>query len=147
MAEQLGVMQSASSYTSPSMQQAPQQQYMYAAEAYRPSPPQQPPMSLPPIQHFDGQSMQSQPQYGPAHVNGAQMHQHPPPYNPIRYQYHDGAMQPAPMPSHASVNGQNGMMRFPIPPQAGVARDMAGRSSSKKEYDMTLQRLDQKIRC
>lgn len=69
---------------------------------------------LPPIQHFEGQDMQSQPQYAPAPMsNGAQMPQHPPPFNPSQYPYQNGGMQPAPMPS-----SQNGMMRYQIEPLA-----------------------------
>jgi hypothetical protein len=90
---------------------------------------------LPPIHHFEGNTMQSQqPQYAPAPMNGAQM-PHPPPYNPHQFQYPNGAMQPPPMPSNLAVNvvnGPNGMMRFPIPPQGPLPMGQA-RAAKNKE--------------
>lgn len=108
-----------------SMQQQPVQPQHYPGEAYRGTPNGQGPTALPPIHHFEG--MQPQQQY--AAINGAQL-QHPQPYNPNQYQYQtNGAMQPAPMPS----NGQNGVLRFPIAPQAPLdARSMSG-GRHKKE--------------
>ncbi|KAK3708904.1 hypothetical protein LTR37_011234 [Vermiconidia calcicola] len=125
-----------------SMQYSSAQQH--ASEAYRDSPQQRhhTPMSmshaplLPPIQHFPGaENMQSQPQYAPpAPMNGgAQMPQqphHPPPYHANQFQYSNGAIQPAPMPSNGGANGQN-MMRYAIPPQASV--QLAGGGRPKKD--------------
>ena len=131
------------SYPSPSMQQSmqPAQQYPYnsngqhASEEYRASSQQQhTPIShgplLPPIQHFEGQNMQSHPHYAPMPMNGAQMSQHPPPYPPNQFQYQNGGMQPA-MPSSVGPNGQNGMMRYPIPPQ-GPMPMTPGRGKAKE---------------
>ena len=131
-----------SSYSSPSMQYpAYNANGQHAApEAYRASPQQQQSsMSqgplLPPIQHFKAETMQSQPHYAAVPMNGAQMQQPPPPhpYNPNQFHYQNGGMQPAPMPSNVSANGQTAMMRFPLPPQAGLPQDMSGGRSSKKE--------------
>ncbi|SMR44615.1 unnamed protein product [Zymoseptoria tritici ST99CH_3D1] len=112
---------------------------------------QQPPpqMALPSIQHFDAQSQQQQqqqqppppapqqhyapPPYNPATMlSHAQHPQHPPPYPPVQYQYHTGAVPPPAAPMQ-SASGQNGMMRYPIPPQASLeSRQMSG-GHSKKE--------------
>ena len=88
---------------------------------------------LPPIHHhYEGNAMQSQQQqYAPAPMNGAQM-PHPPPYNPHQFQYPNGAMQPPPMPSNLAANGQNGMMRFPIPQQVPLPMAQA-RAAKNKE--------------
>ena len=98
---------------------------------YRGSPPGAVPMSLPSIQHFEGANMQSQPQYlPPAHMNGAPSMIHAQAYNSNMVQY----QQPMPptMPSNAP-NGHNGMMRYPIPPQAPMdVRQMSG-GRHKKE--------------
>jgi hypothetical protein len=96
-------------YAAPNGQQLP-------SSDYRGSPPGAVPMSLPSIQHFEGANMQSQPQYlPPAHMNGAPSMIHAQAYNSNMVQY----QQPMPptMPSNAP-NGHNGMMRYPIPPQA-----------------------------
>lgn len=103
----------------------------HTPEPYRASPSQHhSPLLLPPIHRFEGSNMQSQPPYGPPGMNGAPM-QHPPPYNPHQFQYPNGAMQPAPMPSNVAMNGQGGMMRYPIPPQ-GMAMGH-GRGAKNKE--------------
>ena len=118
------------SHSQPSMQQVQMHNSMQPAaynghhtpEPYRTSPTQHQsslphahaPL-LPPIHHFEGNGMQSQQPYAPP-MNGAPM-QHPPPYNPHQFQYSNGGMQHAQIPPNVAVNGQNGMMRFPIPPQ------------------------------
>ena len=116
------------------------------ASDYRASPHQQqyPSMShapvLPPIHHFEGQSMQHQPQYAPAPMNGAQMQQHPPPppqYHPNQFQYANGAMQPPPMPSNVGANGQNAMLRFPIP---AAPTSMAGGGRGSKDARAVVKR-------
>jgi hypothetical protein len=87
---------------------------------------------LPPIHQFEGSAMQSQqPQYAPAPMNGAQM-PHPPPYNPHQFQYANGPMQPPPMPSNLAINGQNAVMRYPIPPQGPLPMAQA-RAAKNKE--------------
>lgn len=104
----------------------PQQQQQ--APDFRGSPSGAAPMSLPSIQHFEGQgAMQSQHQYVPAgQINGAPMY--PPPYNPGLVQY----QSPTPtMPSNAP-NGQNGVMRYAIPHNPMDARAMSG-GRHKKE--------------
>lgn len=133
-------------YPSPSMQSMqPAQQYPYnsngqqhASEAYRASPQQHPSSTshaplLPPIQNFEGQqnTMQSHPQFAPLPMNGAQMSPHPPPYPPNQFHYPNGGMQSAPMSSNVGANGQNGMMRFPIPPQ-GPMPMTPGRGKTKE---------------
>ena len=76
---------------------------------------------LPPMQRFEGaqQSQYQQP------MNGASIpHPHHPPTHPpntyaqSHYPYHTGAgaLQPAPM-LGSVANGQNGIARFPLPPQ------------------------------
>lgn len=112
-------------YGAPNGQQLP-------SPDYRGSPPGAPSMSLPSIQHFEGANMQSQPQYLPAsHMNGAPPMMHAPPYNPNMVQYQPQPMPPT-MPSNAP-NGHNGMMRYPIPPQAPMdVRQMSG-GRHKKE--------------
>jgi hypothetical protein len=121
-------------------------------ESYRASPQQHEQTSssshaaphLPPIQHFEGQMMQSQ-QYGAAPLN-AQIpppphahHHHVPPYQPAQYQYPNG-MPSGPMPSNVGANGQNGgMMRFPIPPQAGMHQPNArpkGKDIKRSEWKL-----------
>lgn len=64
----------------------------------------QSPSLLPPIHQG---ALPAQPQYGahPAAYVPA------PPYAP----YQNGGMQPMPMPPNVAPNGQNGMMRYPIP--------------------------------
>ena len=104
----------------------------HTPEPYRDSPSQHHsqlphPPPLPPIHQFEGNNMQSQPQY----VHGAQMPPQPQ-YNPHQYQYQNGGMQPAPMPGNVAVNGQNGMMRFPIPPQGPMPMGHA-RGAKNKE--------------
>ncbi|KAK5134965.1 hypothetical protein LTR08_005917 [Meristemomyces frigidus] len=72
-------------------------------------------------------NMTAQPVYPPAH---------PPHYVPTNQytHYQNGAMQPAPMPSNVGVNGQSGVLRFPIPPQATQeSRHMNGSQRHKKE--------------
>lgn len=137
---------------SPKMQQSPlsaqqqQQQHLHHHQQYygapngqplpspdyRGSPPGAASMSLPSIQHFEGSGLQSQPQYVPAaHMNGAHPMMHAPPYNQNMVQYPTQHMPPT-MPSNAP-NGHNGMMRYPIPPQAPMdARQMSG-GRHKKE--------------
>jgi hypothetical protein len=99
---------------------------------YRGSPPGAPSMSLPSIQHFEGANMQSQPQYlPPSHMNGAPPMMHAPAYNPNMIQYQPQPMPPT-MPSNAP-NGHNGIMRYPIAPQAPMdVRQMSG-GRHKKE--------------
>lgn len=103
----------------------------HTPDAYRASPSQQQSHLLPPIHNYEAGTMQSQPPYVPQSMNGAPM-QHPPPYNPHQFQYPNGAMQPAPMPSNVAVNGQNGIMRYPIPPQAALPMGHA-RGAKNKE--------------
>nr|OQO07265.1 hypothetical protein B0A51_17954 [Rachicladosporium sp. CCFEE 5018] len=90
-------------------------------------------MALPGIHQFEGQQqMQSRAQYAP--VNGAhtQHMMHAPPYASNMMAYQPQPMLPT-MPSNAP-NGQNGMMRYPLPPQAGLdARSMAGGRKTGKE--------------
>ena len=136
--EQDGMRQQLDSLPPPSMQQ--QQMHImqpaayssnghHTPEPYRDSPSQHHPQHLPPIHQYEGGStMQSQPPYVPSPMNGAQMPPHPQQYNPHQYQYQNGAMQPAPMPS----NGQNGMLRFPIPPQNPIPMGHA-RGAKNKE--------------
>ena len=131
---------------SPKMQSAPplppvqQHQQYYGApngqqlssSDYRGSPPGAVPMSLPSIQHCEGANMQSQPQYlPPSHMNGAPAMMHAQAYNSNMVQYQPQQMAPT-MPSNAP-NGHNGMMRYPIPPQAPMdVRQMSG-GRHKKE--------------
>ncbi|TKA81483.1 hypothetical protein B0A55_02938 [Friedmanniomyces simplex] len=76
-------------------------------------------------------AMQQPPLYAAAvPMNGAQMHHPPPPTYPpatpqYQYQHHNGAMQPAPMPS----NGNGGMMRYPI---AQASSEMSGVRGKKE---------------
>lgn len=77
---------------------------------HQPHPPP-PPYAAPPNMT---NGPQSQPQQQP------QQQQHPPPFSPAQYQQYapNGAMAAAaPMPTNVATNGQNGMMRYPIPPQ------------------------------
>lgn len=110
-------------YAAPNGQQLP-------SPDYRGSPPGAASMSLPSIQHFEGANMQAQPQYlSTAHMNGAPPYA--PSYNPNMVQYQPQPMPPT-MPSNAP-SGHNGMMRYPIPPQAPVdVRQMSG-GRHKKE--------------
>jgi hypothetical protein len=112
-------------YPAPNGQQLP-------SPDYRGSPSGAASMSLPSIQHFEGANMQSQPQYLPAsHMNGAPPMMHAPAYNPNMIQYQPQPMPPT-MPSNAP-NGHNGIMRYPIPPQAPMdVRQMSG-GRHKKE--------------
>jgi hypothetical protein len=112
-------------YGAPNGQQLP-------SSDYRGSPPGAVPMSLPSIQHFEGANMQSQPQYlPPAHMNGAPPMIHAQAYNSNMVQYQPQPMPPT-MPSNAP-NGHNGIMRYPIPPQAPMdVRQMSG-GRHKKE--------------
>lgn len=58
--------------------------------------------------------------------------QHAPPYPPPQY-HHQQYPPPAPMPSNVAPNGQNGVMRYPLPPQPQLdARQMSG-GRHKKE--------------
>ena len=106
--------------------------HQLSSSDYRGSPPGAVPMSLPSIQHFEGANMQSQPQYlPPAHMNGAPNMIHAQAYNSNMVQYQPQPMPPT-MPSNAP-NGHNGMMRYPIPPQAPKdVRQMSG-GRHKKE--------------
>lgn len=91
----------------------------------------QPPM-LPPLQqqhhhqHYDG------PQYAPQAMH--HHHQPPPTYHaPGQFVYQNGAMQQPPaMPSNMLVNGQNGAMRYALPPQVD-ARNLASRNATSKQ--------------
>lgn len=58
---------------------------------------------------------------------------HPPPYLANQFQYSNGGMQPAPMPSNGGANGQN-MMRYAIPPQASV--QLAGGGRPEKDIKL-----------
>jgi hypothetical protein len=111
---------------------APNAQQLSSSSDYRGSPPGGVPMSLPSIQHFEGANMQSQPQYlPPSHMNGAPPMMHAQAYNSNMVQYQAQPMAPT-MPSNAP-NGHNGMMRYPIPPQAPMdVRQMSG-GRHKKE--------------
>jgi hypothetical protein len=60
----------------------------------------------------------------------AQSQQHHP-YPPPPYHFPNNAMPPAPMNANMPANGQNGVLRFPIPP-AMDARQMTG-GRHKKE--------------
>ena len=105
----------------------------HTPEPYRDSPSHHHLPPLPPIHHFEDSKMQSQQTYVPSPMNGAQMPPHPQQqYNQHRYQYQNGAMQAAPMSSSVAVNGQNGMMRFPIPPQPAMPMGHA-RGAKNKE--------------
>ena len=110
---------------------APNGQQLSSSD-YRGSPPGAVPMSLPSIQHFEGANMQSQPQYLPtSHMNVAPAMMHAQAYNSNMVQYQPQPMAPT-MPSNAP-NGHNGMMRYPIPPQAPMdVRQMSG-GRHKKE--------------
>lgn len=130
------------SHLSPMSSMQPVQQYLYESNGqhapdYRASQQQQhTAMShaplLPPIQHFDGQNMQSQHSYPPASMNGAQMSPHPPPsFHPNQFQYPNGGMQPPPMPSNVGANGQMGVMRYPIPPQGPMPMSGSRGKASK----------------
>ena len=115
----------ASSASSPSMDAPPPQQHQQqqpyssssASEASRAHLHAQahPAPTLPPIQHFEQHSMQSQqaqyPQAQPGPQNGAPMQ-----YAPPQYQYQNGAMPPAQMPPNVA-SGPNGQMRFALPQQ------------------------------
>jgi hypothetical protein len=143
MADDQEDMRQLDSHPQPSMQQQMHSMQPYNSnghhtpEPYRDSPSQHHPQlqhvpPLPPIHQFEGSTMQSQPPYVPSPMNGAQMQPHPQQYNPHQFQYQNGAMQPAPMPSSVAVNGQNGMMRFPIPPQGPMPMGHA-RGAKNKE--------------
>lgn len=112
--------------------QMQQHRYLYDSSGQHPEPhcasPTGSSMShaplLPPIHHLESQTAQHHPHYVPASMNGAPMQQHQPPYPPPTYQYQNGALQQAVMPS----NG-----RFPLPPQPPLdSRQMSG-GRHKKE--------------
>ncbi|KXT07386.1 hypothetical protein AC578_533 [Pseudocercospora eumusae] len=94
------------------------------------------PVNLPPIHHFPPQqpAMQSQsqpPSYtAPPPPPPPPPQQHPQPYPPPQYQYQNGlphAMQPG-----VAGNGQNGLMRIPLPHAQLDSRHMSG-GRHKKE--------------
>ncbi|PPJ60291.1 hypothetical protein CBER1_01318 [Cercospora berteroae] len=126
---------------------APQQQQHHALQ-----PPPQPSLephpseatlNLPPLQssYLAQPGMQSHPpSYAPPPAtmsNGTAPplpphQQHAPPYPPPQY-HHQQYPPPAPMPSNVAPNGQNGVMRYPLPPQPQLdARQMSG-GRHKKE--------------
>ncbi|KAK5120986.1 hypothetical protein LTR85_005770 [Meristemomyces frigidus] len=131
MDDKAGVKRRDSPHPSPSLQSMENvsQQYHYAASSSQQ--PARPPANgqssmqqanhLPPIHQS---AMQSQPQYAaqPTHYLPANN------YAP----YQNGAMQPAPMPSNVGLNGQNGIMRFPIPQTPLDSRQISS-SRHKKE--------------
>ncbi|EME50210.1 hypothetical protein DOTSEDRAFT_68927 [Dothistroma septosporum NZE10] len=113
----------ASSASSPSMD-APRPQHQQQQQPYSSSSASEPSRAhshahtapiLPPIQHFEQHSMQSQQaQYPQAPVgsqNGAPMQ-----YAPPQFQYQNGAMPQTPMPPNVA-SGPNGQMRFALPQQ------------------------------
>ncbi|GAB7363866.1 hypothetical protein MBLNU230_g4430t1 [Neophaeotheca triangularis] len=128
-------------------QQQQQQHYPYLHHAVQP-PPSDPyraahsngDLALPPIQHFESSPAmqahsQSQHHYG---TQPPPLQQHPhqqqqPPYIPTQYPYSNGAIQPASLPSNVAPQTQNGVMRYPIPPQTPIdSRQMSG-GRHKKE--------------
>ncbi|KAF7196490.1 putative transcriptional regulatory protein C15D4.02 [Pseudocercospora fuligena] len=92
------------------------------------------PVNLPPIHHFPPQqpAMQSQPPSytAPMSSNGAPPPQHPQPYPPPQYQYQNGV--PPAMQAGVAGNGQNGLMRIPLPHAQLDSRHMSG-GRHKKE--------------
>lgn len=114
--------------TAQSMESA-QQQYHYTPSSNQPprraSPSGQNSMQqtnlLPPIHQA---AVQSQPQYAAQTAHYAPAAQYTP--------YQNGAMQPAPMPSNVAANGQNGVMRYPIPQTPLDSRQISG-GRHKKE--------------
>ncbi|KAM3419126.1 hypothetical protein BST61_g5074 [Cercospora zeina] len=94
-------------------------------------------LNLPPLQSFSGMQQQQShpPSYAPPPATMASNGPPAPPYPPPP-PYHHHQQQyppPAPMPSNVAPSGQNGVMRFPLPPQPVLdARQMSG-GRHKKE--------------
>ncbi|KAK4547317.1 hypothetical protein LTR36_000972 [Oleoguttula mirabilis] len=132
MDDKAGVERRDSSHPSPSSQsqsmETVPQQYHYAASSSqlpaRSSTNGQSSMHqtnhLPPIHQS---AMQSQPQYAAQAAHYLPANSYAP--------YQNGALQPAPMPSNVGVNGQNGVMRFPIPQTPLDSRPLLDRRHKK----------------